>query len=58
MPFPSLVNTQPAIACPGDFVKTERMHSIDAGPGGLVAGAAGLTVGLSQAGLRRLSDKR
>ena len=45
MPFPSLVNTQPAIACPGDFVKTERMHSVDAGPGALVAGAAGLTVG-------------
>lgn len=45
MPFPSTVNVQPAIACPGDFVKTERMHSVDAGPGGLVAGSAGLTVG-------------
>ena len=45
MPFQSAVNVQPAIACPGDFVKTERMHSVDAGPGGLVAGSAGLTVG-------------
>ena len=43
--FPTQVNTQPAIALPGDFASSNPRSSVNAGPGGLVVGAAGLTVG-------------
>lgn len=44
-PFPSQVNVQPAIAVAGDFASTNPRAVVNAGPGGLVAGASGLTVG-------------
>lgn len=45
MPFQATVNTQPAPAVAGDFASTNPRASVLAGPGGLVAGAAGVTVG-------------
>lgn len=45
MPFPSQVNVQPSPAVAGDFASTNPRSSYLAGPGGLVAGSAGLTVG-------------
>ena len=46
MPFQSSVNLQPAPAVPGDFASANPRSSVDAGQGGLVAGAAGLACGL------------
>ncbi len=43
--FPNQVNTQPAPAVAGDFCDTNPRFAVDAGPGGLVAGPAGVTVG-------------
>lgn len=43
--FPNQVNTQPAQAVAGDFCDTNPRFTVDAGPGGLVAGPAGVTVG-------------
>lgn len=43
--FQSAVNVQPAPAVAGDFADANPRVSVDAGPGGLVAGAAGVTVG-------------
>lgn len=45
MGFQSQVNTQPAPAVAGDFASANPRASVDAGPGGLVAGAGGVTVG-------------
>ncbi len=39
------VNTVPAPAFEGDFCDSNPRYTYDAGPGGLVAGSAGLTVG-------------
>ncbi len=39
------VGTTPAPAIAGDFASANPWASVDAGPGGLVAGAAGVTVG-------------
>lgn len=44
MPFQSQVNTQPAIGVPGDFCDLNPRYMVDAGPGGLVAGPAGVVV--------------
>lgn len=44
--FPTQVNVQPAPAVAGDFCDTNPRATVDAGPGGLVAGAAGVGVGL------------
>ena len=38
-------NTQPAPGVLGDFCDKNPRYTVDAGPGGLVAGAAGVTVG-------------
>jgi hypothetical protein len=43
--FQTAVNTQPAPAVAGDFADSNPRVSVNAGPGGLVAGAAGVTVG-------------
>lgn len=43
--FQTQVNVQPAVAVAGDFASTNPRHSVLAGPGGLVAGALGVTVG-------------
>lgn len=43
--FQSQVNVQPAPAVAGDFASTNPRQSVLAGPGGLVAGALGVTVG-------------
>lgn len=41
----TFVNTQPSPAVEGDFCDTNPRFNVDAGPGGLVSGAAGVTVG-------------
>lgn len=46
MPFQKSVYTQPAAAVAGDFASSNPRASVLAGPGGIVAGAAGLLVGL------------
>lgn len=46
MPFQTVVNTQPAIGVAGDFCDHNPRFSVDAGPGGLVAGPSGVAVGL------------
>lgn len=43
--FQQTVNVQPAPAVAGDFCDTNPRFSVDAGPGGLVAGPNGVTVG-------------
>jgi hypothetical protein len=43
--FQKVVNTQPAPALPGDFCDANPRSSFDAGPGGLVAGPSGVTIG-------------
>lgn len=43
--FQSSVGTQPAPAVAGDFCDTNPRSTLDAGPGGLVAGDAGVIVG-------------
>ena len=43
--FPNQVNTQPAPAVEGDFADTNPRVAVIAGPGGLVAGPVGVTVG-------------
>lgn len=43
--FQSQVNTQPAPAVVGDFCDTNPRYSVDAGPGGLIAGLSGVDVG-------------
>lgn len=43
--FPSQVNVAQAPAVPGDFASKNPRYSYDAGPGGLIAGPAGVTVG-------------
>lgn len=43
--FPYQVGVQPAPAVEGDFCDANPRYSVDAGPGGLVAGAAGVTIG-------------
>src|SRR6266849_4037619 len=45
MPFPNQVFVQPAPAVAGDFASTNPRASVLAGPGGLVTGPAGVTVG-------------
>ena len=44
MPFPTQVNVQPAPGVPGDFASSNPRSTVIAGPGGLIAGAAGVTV--------------
>ena len=44
--FPTQVNVQPAPAVAGDFCDSNPRSSVDAGPGGFVAGSAGVAVGL------------
>lgn len=44
MGFQTQVRVQPAPAVEGDFADTNPRYTVDAGPGGLVAGPAGLTV--------------
>lgn len=43
--FQTAVSVQPAPAIAGDFASTNPRQSVLAGPGGIVAGALGLTVG-------------
>lgn len=43
--FQTSVSTQPAAAVAGDFCDVNPRATVDAGPGGLVAGAAGVTIG-------------
>jgi hypothetical protein len=43
--FQKTVTTQPAPALPGDFCDANPRSSFDAGPGGLVAGTNGVTIG-------------
>ena len=43
--FQTKVTTQPALGVAGDFASANPVFSYDAGPGGLVSGASGLTVG-------------
>lgn len=43
--FQTQVTNQPAPAVAGDFASTNPMWTYDSGPGGLVAGSAGVTVG-------------
>jgi hypothetical protein len=43
--FPSQVQVQPAIGVEGDFCDHNPRSSVDAGPGGLVAGPSGATIG-------------
>ena len=45
MSFQTLTNQQPAPAVAGDFASKNPRATVLAGPGGLVAGAAGVTVG-------------
>ncbi len=45
MNFQTFVGTQPAPAVAGDFASANPRFSVDAGPGGLIAGAAGVYVG-------------
>lgn len=45
MGFQQQVNTQPAPAVAGDFCDVNPRYTVDAGPGGLVAGAFGAFVG-------------
>lgn len=45
MNFQTFVGTQPAAAVAGDFADANPRFSVDAGPGGLVAGALGVTIG-------------
>lgn len=45
MAFQSIVNTQPAPGAAGDFASVNPRYTYDAGPGGVVAGASGVTVG-------------
>jgi hypothetical protein len=44
--FQTQVQDQPAFAVAGDFASNNPWFSFDAGPGGLVAGAAGVKIGL------------
>jgi len=43
--FQTVVNTQPAPAVAGDFCNKNPRFSVDAGPGGLIAGDHGVVVG-------------
>jgi hypothetical protein len=43
--FQTAVNVQPTVAYPGDLASTNQLFSYPIGPFGLVAGAAGVTVG-------------
>lgn len=43
--LPNQINVQPAPAVAGDFASHNPRWSVDAGPGGLVAGIGGVTVG-------------
>lgn len=43
--FQTAVSVQPAAAIAGDFASANPRYSVIAGPGGLVAGSGGLTVG-------------
>jgi hypothetical protein len=45
MTFPTQVNVQPAPAVEGDFASTNPRATLNAGPGGMVCGPAGVTVG-------------
>jgi hypothetical protein len=45
MPFQTSVATVPAPAVPGDWASSNVRMFVPAGPGGLVTGAAGLTIG-------------
>lgn len=45
MPFQTSVGVQPAIGVPGDFANTNPRFVVPSGPGGFVAGAAGVTIG-------------
>lgn len=45
MPFPNSVNVQPAPAVAGDFASANPRFNYDAGPFGLIAGIAGVTIG-------------
>ena len=43
--FQSSVAVQPVMAVPGDFASHNPRWAVNAGPGGLIAGALGVTVG-------------
>jgi hypothetical protein len=43
--FQTVVNTVPGVGVAGDFASANIHFSVDAGPGGLIAGPSGLTVG-------------
>ncbi len=45
MPFQTQVYAGPAVALPGDFADSNPRVNVNAGPGGLVAGSAGVTIG-------------
>ena len=42
----SSVTVQPAPAIAGDFASANPRYTVDAGPGGLIAGPSGVTIGL------------
>lgn len=44
--FQKQVNTVPAVGVAGDFASSNPRYSVDAGPGGLIAGTLGVLVGL------------
>ena len=46
MPFPGQVNVVQAPAIAGDFASSNPRFVVPAGPGDMVAGSAGVTVGL------------
>lgn len=56
MPFPNQVNVQPAIGVEGDFCDTNPRTTVNAGAGGLVAAAAGVTVGRFAWATQAISD--
>jgi hypothetical protein len=45
MPFPNQVTVQPSPAVEGDFASANPRATLNAGPGGLVAGSSGVAVG-------------
>src|ERR1700730_9773180 len=46
MGFQTAVNTVPGVGVAGDFCSNNEYYSVDAGPGGLIAGPNGINVGL------------
>lgn len=56
MPFPSQINVQPGIGVVGDFCDTNPRAALNAGPGGLICGPAGVVVGRFAWATQAVSD--